>query len=162
MNASICQSQQMFPSNSSSTTHRPEQVLVADKEPHDISRLLCLSLLCALGQSAWNGLMEEQVGSHDGGDGPQVHPVPFLSGNHLTEELEEGLKDGDTSLNISTFKWEWVGFRLHRTCFHAEVEQVSSQRSTFRWFVLKWLLRHETAAESLQRNMFMHSKFLLE
>lgn len=37
--------------------------------------------------------MEEEVGSHDGCYGPQVHPVPLLLGNHLTEELKESLKD---------------------------------------------------------------------
>lgn len=45
--------------------------------------------------------MEEEVGSHDGGYGPQVHPVPLLPGNHLTEELKEGLKentDGDIEI----------------------------------------------------------------
>lgn len=40
--------------------------------------------------------MEEEVGSHDGCYSPQVHPVPLLPGNHLTEELEEDLKDTQT------------------------------------------------------------------
>lgn len=74
-------------------SYRPEQVLVADEQPHNISRLLRLPFLCSFGQPAGDGLMEEQVGSHDGCHGPQVHPVLFLPGNHLTEELEQGLKD---------------------------------------------------------------------
>lgn len=48
--------------------------------------------------------MEEEVGSHDGGHGPQVHPVPLLPGDHFTEELQEGLRK-DT-------KHESVGGRL--------------------------------------------------
>lgn len=52
-----------------------------------------MSFLGPLGQSAGDGLMEEQVGSHDGGNSPQVHPVRLLTRNHLTEELEERLKN---------------------------------------------------------------------
>lgn len=37
--------------------------------------------------------MEKEVGSHDGGDGPQIHSVSLFPGNHLTEELEQGLKE---------------------------------------------------------------------
>lgn len=55
-----------------------------------------MSFLCALRQSAGDGLVEEEVGSHDGCYSPQVHPVPLLPGNHLTEELEEDLKDTQT------------------------------------------------------------------
>lgn len=77
-------------------SYRPEQVLVADEEPHDIRRLLRVSFLGAVGQPAGDGLVEEEVGSHDGGHGPQVHPVPLLSGNHLTEKLQEGLKETRT------------------------------------------------------------------
>lgn len=77
----------MSSSDLSGRSYRPQQVLVADEKPHNISCLLCLSLLRPLGQSARDGLVEEEVGSHDGGHGPQVHPVPLLPGNHLTEEL---------------------------------------------------------------------------
>ena len=43
--------------------------------------------------------MEEEVGSHDGCDGPQVHPVPLFPRNHLTEELEQGLKETQTAID---------------------------------------------------------------
>lgn len=75
-------------------SYRPQQVLVADEEPHDIGRLLRLAFLRPLGQSAGHRLVEEEVGSHDGGHGPQVHLVLPLPRNHLTEELQEGLRGG--------------------------------------------------------------------
>lgn len=86
-------------------SYRPEQVLVADEEPHDIRGLLRVTFLGAVGQPAGDGLVEEEVGSHDGGHSPQVHPVPLLSGNHLTEKLQEGLKEThvQTRENLESF-----------------------------------------------------------
>ncbi len=81
-------------------SYRPEKVLVADEEPHNISGLLCMSFLCPLSQSAGDGFMEEEVRSHDGCYGPQVHPIPLLPGNHLTEELKEGLRGTQMETNI--------------------------------------------------------------
>jgi len=39
--------------------------------------------------------MQEEVRSHDGGDGPQVHAVAPLTEDHLTEKLQQRL---DTQL----------------------------------------------------------------
>lgn len=84
-----------------SLSYRPEQVLVADEEPHNIRRLLRLSFLSTLSQSAWDGLMQEKVGSHDGCDGPQVHPVLLFLGDHLTEELQQSLKQTRMQIQVS-------------------------------------------------------------
>lgn len=73
-------------------SYRPQQVLIADEEPHNISCLFRLSFLCPLSQFARDSLMEEEVGSHDGCDGPQVHPVLLFLRDHLTEELQQSLK----------------------------------------------------------------------
>lgn len=74
-------------------SYRPEQVLVADEQPHDIGGLLRLSFLDSVRQPAGDGLVEEEVGSHDGGYSPQVHPVPLLPGDHFTEKLKESLRE---------------------------------------------------------------------
>lgn len=70
--------------------HIPQEVLVADEEPHDVGSALGLALLGAV-QAAGHGLVEEEVGGHDGGDGPQVHAVAALPGDDLTEELQQSL-----------------------------------------------------------------------
>lgn len=68
--------------------------------------------------------MEEEVGSHDGCYCPQVHPVSLLPGNHLTEELEEGLKDTqmETCLQICEIKSFFKMWRLNIPVFFSRVE----------------------------------------
>lgn len=82
--------------------HRPQQVLVADEQPHDVGRLLRLPLLGAVRQPAGDGLVEEEVRRHDGGHGPQVHPVPLLPGDHFAEELEESLREKRRRVLVKT------------------------------------------------------------
>lgn len=97
--------------------YRPEQVLVADEEPHDVSGLLCVSFLRALRQPAGDGLVEEEVGSHDGGYCPEVHPVLPLPGDHLAEELQQGLRDTRTETGCET-----KGNMLSYYMFNLDVE----------------------------------------
>lgn len=73
--------------------YRPQQVLVANEQPHDVGGLLRLAFLGAVRQPAGDGLVQEEVGRHDGGHRPEVHPVPLLPGDHLTEELQESLRE---------------------------------------------------------------------
>lgn len=73
--------------------YRPQQVLIANEQPHDVGGLLRLPFPGAVRQPAGDGLVEEEVGGHDGGHGPQVHPVPLLPGDHFAEELEQSLRE---------------------------------------------------------------------
>lgn len=73
--------------------YRPQQVLIANEQPHDVGGLLRLPFPSAVRQPAGDGLVEEEVGGHDGGHGPQVHPVPLLPGDHFAEELEQSLRE---------------------------------------------------------------------
>lgn len=73
--------------------YRPQQVLIANEQPHDVGGLLRLPFPGAVRQPAGDGLVEEEVGGHDGGHGPQVHPVPLLPGDHFTEELQQSLRE---------------------------------------------------------------------
>lgn len=96
-----------------------------------------MSFLRPLGQSAGNGLMEEEVGSHDGRYSPQVHPVPLLPGNHLTEELKEGLKDTRMETHIQMREIKRIQTVLesifYQIGFNMEAELSSFYRALSLW-----------------------------
>jgi len=73
--------------------YRPQQVLVTDEESNDVGRPLRLTLLWTVHcEFTGNGFVQEEVWSHDGGHGPQVHTVTPLAQDHLTEELQQRLE----------------------------------------------------------------------
>lgn len=79
-------------SQNTRATYCPEQILVMDHHPHNVSRPLCQLLLLPLGDLVWKPLVHEEVWGHDCGDVPEVHFVVVLPGNHFAEKFKQSLK----------------------------------------------------------------------
>lgn len=77
-------------------THRPEEVLVADEQPDDVSSAGGHGELLLFADLTAETLTHEDVGSHHHCNVVQGHLIPVLTVDHSLEELHQSLEDRET------------------------------------------------------------------
>lgn len=101
-------------------SYRPEQVLVADEQPDDVSRASGHSELLLFTDLTAEALAHEDVGRHHHCNIVQRHLIPVLMVSHSLEELQQSLKDTERPPEMTLF-----------TCLCVQTHQSTSLLSIF-------------------------------